>query len=123
MTMVSSVGERQTLRVSFDDNRLLPMLYGEHDKHLLQIELRLGVSLISRGNHLTISGPVDSADIARSALNALYRRLTKGQPVETADVDAAVRMARGGLDVSRDDQPVIQTRKKRILPRSPGQAR
>ena len=77
--MVSSVGERQTLRVSFDDNRLLPMLYGEHDKHLLQIELRLGVSLISRGNHLTISGPVDSARIARSALNALYRRLTKGQ--------------------------------------------
>ncbi len=123
MTMVSSVGERQTLRVSFDDNRLLPMLYGEHDKHLLQIELRLGVSLISRGNHLTISGPVDSARIARSALNALYRRLTKGQSVETADVDAAVRMARGGLDVSRDDQPVIQTRKKRILPRSPRQAR
>ena len=66
------------------------MLYGEHDKHLAQIEHRLGVSLISRGNHLSISGPVASADIARSALDALYRRLTKGQLVEAADVDAAV---------------------------------
>lgn len=123
MTILSNAGERETLRVSFDDNRLLPMLYGEHDKHLAQIEHRLGVSLISRGNHLSISGPVDSADIARAALDALYRRLTKGQPVEPADVDAAVRLARGGLDLSGDDQPVIQTRKKRILPRSPTQTR
>ena len=38
MTIVSNTGERETLRVSFDDNRLLPMLYGEHDKHLAQIE-------------------------------------------------------------------------------------
>ena len=123
MTIVSNTGERETLRVSVDDNRLLPMLYGEHDKHLAQIENRLGVSLISRGNHLSISGPVDSADIARSALDALYRRLTKGQPVAPADVDAAVRMARGGLDLSRDDQPAIQIRNKRIMPRSPVQAR
>ena len=44
--------------VQFDDNRLLPMLYGEHDRHLARIESLLGVSLISRGNTLTISGRV-----------------------------------------------------------------
>ena len=43
--------------LSFDDNRLLPLLYGEHDSHLARIETQLGVSLISRGNTLTISGP------------------------------------------------------------------
>lgn len=111
------------IRVQFDDNRLLPLLYGEHDKHLAQIENRLGVSLISRGNHLAILGPGDSTDIARSAIDSLYRRLRKGQTVDAADVDAAVRMAKGGLDLSSDDQPVIQTRKKRIMPRSPTQAR
>jgi phosphate starvation-inducible PhoH-like protein len=111
------------LHVNFEDNRLLPLLYGEHDKHLAQIENRLGVSLISRGNHLAIMGPNDSADIARSALSALYRKLTNGQSVDAADVDAAIRMATGGLDLGGDDQPVIQTRKKRIMPRSPMQAR
>jgi phosphate starvation-inducible PhoH-like protein len=111
------------LHVNFEDNRLLPLLYGEHDKHLAQIENRLGVSLISRGNHLAIMGPNDSADIARSALSALYRKLTNGQSVDAADVDAAIRMAAGGLDLEGDDQPVIQTRKKRIMPRSPMQAR
>ena len=32
-------------------------------------------------------------------------------------------MASGGLDLASDDQPAIQTRKKRIMPRSPTQAR
>ena len=40
------------IRIDFDDNRLLPLLYGEHDKHLAQIENRLGVSLIGRGPRL-----------------------------------------------------------------------
>ena len=53
--------------LSFDDNRLLPLLYGEHDSHLARIETQLGVSLISRGNTLTISGE------RRSELEAVLR--------------------------------------------------
>jgi phosphate starvation-inducible PhoH-like protein len=123
MGPMTSPSEGDAVHVKFDDNRLLPQLYGEHDKHLAQIEDRLGVSLISRGNHLAIRGPRDAADIARNVLDALYRRLMKGQLVEAAEVDAAVRMAREGLDVSSDDQLIIQTWKKRIAPRSPTQAR
>ena len=114
--------EREGIHLNFEDNRLLPLLYGEHDKYLAQIENRLGVSLISRGNHLVIMGPSDSAKVARLALDALYRKLTKGHSVDAAEVDAAVRMANGGLDLASDDQPAIQTRKKRIMPRSPIQA-
>src|SRR3546814_16918197 len=66
----------------FDDNRLLPLLYGEHDKHLAQIERKLGISLISRGNHLAISGPSDSTDVARVALRKLYRDLKRGHVVD-----------------------------------------
>ena len=123
MSSAPASGTGPVLHLNFDDNRLLPLLYGEHDKHLAQIENRLGVSVISRGNHLAISGPAESADIARSALNALYRKLTKGQAVGAAEVDAAVRMANGGLDLAGEDQPAIQTRKKRIMARSPMQAR
>jgi phosphate starvation-inducible PhoH-like protein len=79
--------------VQFDDNRLLPMLYGEHDRHLARIESLLGVSLISRGNTLTISGPSEAAETARTALNGLYGRLTRGQTIDGGEVDGAVRMA------------------------------
>ena len=78
--------EREGIHVNFEDNRLLPLLYGEHDKHLAQIESRLGVSLISRGNHLAITGPSDLANVARLALDALYRKLTKGHSVDAAEV-------------------------------------
>ena len=65
--------------LSFDDNRLLPLLYGEHDSHLARIETQLGVSLISRGNTLTISGPPDASESARAALDALWERLKRGK--------------------------------------------
>jgi phosphate starvation-inducible PhoH-like protein len=115
--------EGHAIHVDFDDNRLLPLLYGEHDKYLAQIENRLGVSLISRGNHLAISGPSEAAGIASTALRALYQRLARGQPVDAAEIDAAVRMASGGVDLTGEPGPVIQTRKKRIAPHSPTQAR
>ncbi|MCK6452959.1 MAG: phosphate starvation-inducible protein PhoH, partial [Alphaproteobacteria bacterium] len=84
--------------MQFDDNSLLPTLYGEHDQHLARIEQRLGVSLISRGNRLAIEGPSGAQEMARTTLNALYERLRLGRPVGGAEVDAALRMALAGED-------------------------
>jgi len=78
--------------IQFDDNSLLPLLFGEHDQNLARLEKQLGVSLVSRGNRLAIQGPEDSALAAGQALEALYERLKKGMQVG----DAVVRMARSG---------------------------
>ena len=43
------------IHINFDDNSLLPLLFGEHDRHLARIEQKLGVSLASRGNRLAIN--------------------------------------------------------------------
>lgn len=98
MTGPTSDLTARRIDVQFDDNRLLPMLYGEHDRHLARIEALLGVSLSSRGNTLIVAGPSDAADAARSALNALYARLSRGLPVGPGEVDAAVRMATSDTD-------------------------
>ena len=45
------------LHLQFDDNQLLPHLYGKQDEHLTRIEEKLGVSITSRGNRLAIDGP------------------------------------------------------------------
>ena len=63
------------VHLQFDDNRLLPLLFGEHDQHLARLERELGVSMVSRGNQLVISGAEDSvadraADPDRRSISA-----------------------------------------------------
>ena len=110
--------------LSFDDNGLVPQLFGDHDRHLARIEQRLGVALSSRGNQIAVSGPDGSADTAVAVLNALYARLKTGLPVSLAEVDAAVRIA---SEPAGEDEPTglieIKTPKRRITPRSRNQAR
>src|SRR5260370_38396519 len=79
--------------MQFDDNRLLPQLFGERDQHLDRIERQLGVSVVSRGNRLAIAGPEAAADLPRAGLVALYDRLKRRLEVDAASVDAALRLA------------------------------
>ena len=115
----------ETVQMQFDDNTLLPMLFGEHDAHLDRIEKQLGVAVVSRGNRLAITGPSARAAQAKNALTALYDRLKRGLEVDGAAVDGAVRLAhsRGGEPPSAfGGDSEIHTRKRRISARSPAQA-
>jgi phosphate starvation-inducible PhoH-like protein len=122
--------EQRSITLQFDDNLLLPLLYGEHDRHLARIEQRLGVRLSSRGNRLTISGQPERMEVAEHSLRALWKRLERGQSVTTAEVEAALRMAQGGAEGGSEsdprlplaDLPEIRTRKAAIAPRTPAQA-
>jgi phosphate starvation-inducible PhoH-like protein len=119
-------GNQGRLQMQFDDNRLLPLLFGERDQHLDRIERQLGVSVVSRGNRLAISGPAAATDVARAALTALYDRLKRGLEVDAAAVDAALRLAGTGDGEAAvplwDDASAIHTRKRRITARTPMQA-
>ncbi len=110
----------------FSDNSLLPELFGKHDSNLALIEKRLGVTLSSRGNKVSIAGPSVSAGAAKSVLQSLYSRLERGQTVESGDVEGAIRLAESAQPGSADDdaaqQAVIRTRKRLITPRSAKQA-
>jgi phosphate starvation-inducible PhoH-like protein len=99
---------------------LLPALFGHHDEYLLQIEQLLDVKLRYRGNHLEISGPTTSREIADRAIGSLYARLKNGLEVTPGDVQAAVRMAAGNGETGED--LALHTRKRTVTPRSPMQA-
>ncbi len=111
--------------LSFDDNSLLPALFGEHDRHLARIEQQFGVVVTSRGNQLAVSGPEWSADAACRVLNDLYARLQGGLPVTQSDVDAALRIeSTPEPDGEKTDVKVeLRTPRRRITPRSRMQAR
>ena len=121
-TLTSPAVEPAPVYLEFDDNRLLPELFGEHDKHLVRIEKALGVSVVNRGNQVAINGPEDAVDLARSALSSLYQRLQSGDSVEGADVDAAMRMADVPTDLFGEKEPMIRTPRKQLQARTPLQA-
>jgi phosphate starvation-inducible protein PhoH and related proteins len=112
-------------QLEFDDNLLLPLLYGERDQHLDRIERQLGVSLVTRGNRLAISGTASATETAHLALSHLYDRLKRGQEVDLPAVEAAIRLAAAELgDKSPGlwrEEAAFRTRKRHIAARSPGQ--
>ncbi len=112
-------------QLEFDDNLLLPALYGERDQHLDRIERGLGVSLVPRGNRLSIAGPASATEIARLALSRLYERLKQGHEIDVAAVEAALRLAQAEIDDKSlslwQEDAGFRTRKRRIGPRSAAQ--
>jgi len=119
--------------LDFPDNRLLIDLCGGFDRNLAQVEHALGVQILRRGNVLAVHGEADAIDRAADALQALYRRLEQGRPVEPGDVDAALRFGaapapepskRGGpapesqLEMFAGGRLEIRTRKKTVEPRT-----
>jgi phosphate starvation-inducible PhoH-like protein len=129
--------------MSFDDNRLLPALFGESNAHLHLLEEILGVQIHSKGNELTIvGGPADAAR-TKDILLILWDRLRSGEDVDHQTVDAALRFSiadkenghgqtrqgqimkdtpASNLKNFADTKVQIALRKKTIAPRSPMQA-
>ncbi|MCG7518627.1 PhoH family protein [Ruegeria sp. Ofav3-42] len=117
--------------VEFPDNRLLIDLCGEYDRNLTEIEQKLSVQIVRRGNQLAVMGDEDAQKQAIEVLQALYTRLEGGRDVEAADVDRELRM--GGSETgtgSRDGDQLemfkggtveIKTRKKLVEPRTDAQ--
>jgi phosphate starvation-inducible PhoH-like protein len=121
---VGEINEGRT-QLEFDDNLLLPSLYGERDQHLDRVERQLGVSLATRGNRLVISGPPAATEAAQLALSRLYDRLRQGHEIDLPVVEAALRLAQAeiadrGVALWREDA-AFRTRKRRITARTPGQ--
>ena len=117
--------------LEFPDNRLLIDLCGELDRNIVQVELRLGVAIHRRGNHLALHGPAPEREAAEAVLRALYARLEQGRPVTPGDVEAAIRMAPGQgqpvvprvsqLDMFSAEPLEIRTRRKVVEPRTAAQ--
>ncbi|MEX0351249.1 MAG: PhoH family protein [Paracoccaceae bacterium] len=117
--------------LEFPDNRLLIDLCGEYDRNLAQIEEKLSVQILRRGNQLAILGDEAAQKQAEEVLEALYERLQDGRPVEAADVDRELRMgnseqgtgARDGdqLEMFTGEKVEIKTRKKLVEPRTDAQ--
>ncbi|MEO5938939.1 MAG: PhoH family protein [Sphingomonas sp.] len=123
-------GERSRVELTFDKPQLLAQLFGQYDQNLVALEHRLGIYITARGNRIGLEGSAEQVAMGRDVLNDLYKRIQRGEEVDTGLVDASIAMAAEPvLDgiISAEGgggaPPImIRTRKKTIVPRTPAQA-
>lgn len=123
----------------FEDNRLLPALFGGQNAHLTLLEETLGVQIQSRGNEVTIAGNKADIERAKEILTILWGKLQSGHDVDHQTVDAALRFSIADKEQQKAGQSMttpppthlknfaetkghIVVRKKTIAARSPTQA-
>jgi phosphate starvation-inducible PhoH-like protein len=114
--------------LTFDDNRLASLLFGQYGQNLALIERRLGVIANSRGNQVTLEGSREASEQARRVLESLYERLKRGDELAQGDVDGNIRLALAqeslfDLDpaVARESFEEINLRKRRVRARTAAQ--
>ena len=113
--------------ISFElfNNQLLKVVVGVNDENIRLIEKMLNVEILSFGNQITIKGATGDVDNAKTALDILYEKASKGHVVGEQEVKAAVRIS-GGTGTADEKQSlsemVLKTKKRYIYPRSATQA-
>lgn len=128
---VKSVGNYR-LNLDFDNYKLLPLLFGQHDCNLARIEQKLHVSLACFGSIIEVSGNQVDTEKAKVILETLYQKLESSendQMLETSIVDAAIKWvektANKSSDIKladfNDSSSILTTWKRKVAPRSPNQ--
>ena len=108
--------------ISFKDNSVLRILFGEQDNHLKLMESLSTVKLDVRGNTISISGDPIPVHLTKSLLVQLYGIIEKGYPVYSTDINYAHRMLseNGKVDLEKIflDTVFIASKKRIITPKS-----
>ena len=103
------------------NNQLVQQLVGASDANLRLIEKILNVEISSFGNQINIKGSQDAVDQAKTAIDLLYGKVSKGIEIGEQEVKAAVRMSEEGpekIDGQNLNDIVLKTKKRHIYPRS-----
>ena len=76
--MHPGVEEEAEIILTFDDNRLASLVFGQYDQNLAHLERRLNVVAIANGNRVTVKGTPEGSELARRVLEGLYERARQG---------------------------------------------
>lgn len=107
------------------NNQLLKVVVGVNDENIRLIEKMLNVEILSFGNQITVKGAAGDIENAKTAIDILYEKASKGHVVGEQEVKAAVRISGGNGSPDEKQslsEMVLKTKKRYIYPRSATQA-
>jgi phosphate starvation-inducible protein PhoH and related proteins len=88
--------ERKTIDVKINNQDEAVTLFGNSDSNLKIIEQELQVTIITRGESLTITGPAEQLDFAGKVIDKLLEVIKKGIAISQRDVSYAVKLVKKG---------------------------
>ncbi len=114
-----------SVRMDFEDNRVLALLIGEHNQNLAHLEQRLDVSLNSFGNSIKIDGKADAIKRTQSVLKNIYLTINKSGAgeLDAPMIDDFVRWSKNDPDAlfTLNNGGALDTWKKKIVAKTKGQ--
>jgi len=124
-----SVQPQQDLTAVYDirlepaDNERLANVCGPFDQHLKQLERRLGVDIVSRGNSFQMSGAAEAARAAGEILRRMYVEAeTETLTAERVHLYLHEAGIANVLDEGPDDDVVVKVRRGHIRGRGANQS-
>lgn len=121
---MSEKNAKFTIRMDFEDNATVALLFGEHNQNLMQIEEALDVKLDSFGNSIKISGASVASKKARTVIETLYKTMRDAgaEEVDKSMVSDALRWESNSKATPKPQLiESIDTWKKKIVAKTPGQ--
>ena len=110
-----------SLQIEFSDNSILSSLFGAFDSNIHLLEKMNNVQIQYRGNKVKIIGNKISIEETKNALEKLFDEAKKGIEIDEEKVRDTKSLL--SLDIKDDSQLdlFIQTKKRKIVPRSENQ--
>ncbi|MBP3951297.1 PhoH family protein [Bacillus suaedae] len=87
------MSEAKTIKLEVKNANETQALIGPNDRHLKRMEEHLGVSLVTRGEEVLVTGSEKQVEFVQQILNALVQLIRKGISISERDVVYAVQLA------------------------------
>jgi phosphate starvation-inducible PhoH-like protein len=115
------IRESQSINIEFDDNTILSSLFGVNDNNIKILEKINKVVIEYRGNKIKIIGDKKYIEKTKNELENLYNEAKKGIEIDEEKIKDTESLL--SLDIINPPQLdlFIQTKKRKIIPRSENQ--
>lgn len=112
--------ENTVLKLEFEDNRIAALVFGDLNKHLTEIERRLGTRIDQFGNQIEISGTDDRVSLTAEILTKLYSKGNVGEIIDMTIVRDALRLIeqQHSIEAPEISGRHLSTKKNVIKPRT-----
>ena len=116
-----SIRSTESIHIEFDDNNILSSLFGVNDANIRTLEKINEVKIEYRGNKVKIVGHKFSIEETRRELENLFEEAKKGIEIDEEKIKDTKSLL--SLDSNSNSQLdlLIQTKKRKIIPRSNNQ--
>ena len=84
------------IQLHVEDPNEAVVLLGNSDQNVKLIEEELGLSILTRGDSITLNGDAENQEMGRALIEQLIKVIRKGININQRDVATAIEMVKGG---------------------------